>query len=143
MAETNADTGPGEPRKLTDDDRRRLRQEQNNRARRAQVDMRFRVAKRQRQIERGLRASLIGQGRVITIHDDCLIGSLANCLIQQEIMTGERSRGAHVDTEELTRLANAAQRLVGALGLKPEIAQEPAPRLHEYLDRRGDGGDAA
>ena len=128
MADINADA----VRKLTDDDRRRIRQEQQNRARRAQQDMRTRIGKRQRQIERGLRDSLIGQGRVITVHDDVLVGSLAGCLIQQEILAGERSRGAYVDTEELTRLANAAQRLVGALGLKPQAAPQEPDSLPTY-----------
>jgi hypothetical protein len=130
VPETFTEPGPTAPAK-----RKRKPRRTPPEQRRAWVDQRTRVARRQRAIERDLRASLQRQGRVITVHDDCLIGSLASCLLQTEIMAGERSRGARVDLEQTTRLANASQRLVAALGLKPEVLRPKPPRLEEYLER--------
>jgi hypothetical protein len=97
------------------------------------IDKRTRVARRQRAIENELRAQLRAQGRTILVHDDILVGNLAACMLRLEIMRGEQSRGHFVDDEQLTRLANASQRLVSALGLRPTVQPAAGPSLREYL----------
>src|SRR6266566_4963081 len=97
------------------------------------VDQRTRLARRARTIERQLRAEVERLGRTVTVHDDILIGQLAACMVRSEVMRGEASRGGQpVSDEQLTRLANTAQRLVGALGLRPQVT-EPPPSLGVYL----------
>jgi hypothetical protein len=44
--------------------------------------------------------------------------------------------------EELTRLINSSQRLLSQLGLKPQLAKPPAPRLVEYTAALPDGDSA-
>jgi hypothetical protein len=63
-------------------------------------------------------------------------------MVRMEILRGEVSRGHFIDDEQLTRLANTAQRLVAALRLdrKGEPAQ---PRLAEYLARKNAAPEAA
>jgi hypothetical protein len=107
-------------------------QKRRNPYRPAVVDGRTRIARRQRAIERELRAQLTAQGRTILIHDDIQIGALADCMVKMEILRGEASRGHAIDDEQLTRYANIAQRLVSALGLRPTV-QPPGPSLREYL----------
>jgi hypothetical protein len=89
--------------------------------RRVLIDQRSRVARRLRAIENDLRAQLRVQGRIVLVHDDILIGNLAQCMLRMEIMRGEQSRGHFVDDEQLTRLANASQRW---------------PSLREYLTNK-------
>ena len=96
------------------------------------VDQRTRIARRTRQIERQLRAEIERCGRIVTVHDDILVGQLAAVMVRSEVLKGEASRGRHVPDQDLTRLANAAQRLVGALGLKP-AAIEPSRPLRDRL----------
>jgi hypothetical protein len=103
--------------------------------RRVQTDMRTRIGRRQRAIERELRAELVKMGRQVTIHDDCLIGSLANCMVQLEIAAGDRSRGLKVDDEQITRLANTSQRLIAMLGLRHQVVEDPGPGLAELIRR--------
>jgi hypothetical protein len=102
------------------------------------ADQRTRVARRTKAIEADLRKQLRAQGRIITVHDDVLVGNLAQCSLMLEVLRAEQSRGADIDPEEITRLANTASRLIGQLGLRPETAQPEAPRLGEYLKMRED-----
>jgi hypothetical protein len=134
MSEFVAEPSPDPPAKS-----KRKRPNPPKEQRRVLIDRRTRVARRQRAIERDLRAQLERQGRTVTIHDDILVGNLANCLLQVEFMNGERSHGARVDLEQCTRLANASQRLVAALGLQPEVLQPKPPRLERYLEDSADG----
>jgi hypothetical protein len=101
-------------------------------------DQRTRVARRIRAVEAALRAQLRSQGRVVTVHDDLLVGSLAHCQVVLEMLRAEASRGHSIDPEEVTRATNACSRLVTQLGLRPETAQPEAPRLAEYLDLKAD-----
>jgi hypothetical protein len=96
------------------------------------VDQRTRIARRARTIERQLRAEIERCGRIVTVHDDILVGQLASCMVRSELLRGEASRGQHVSDEDLTRMANACQRLVGALGLKPMTLEKPQT-LNEYV----------
>jgi hypothetical protein len=97
------------------------------------IDQRSRIVRRTRAIEKQLRAEIERLGRVVTVHDDILVGQLATCMVRSEVLRGEASRGAAPASDEvLTRLANAAQRLVGALGLKPQVIEEK-PDLDAYL----------
>jgi len=110
--------------------------------RRVLVDQRTRVARRLRTVENELRDQLRAQGRVVLVHDDIMIGHLAQCMVSLETMRGDASRGLRVDDEQLTRLANTAQRLVNQLGLKPAILEAPRepvarPSLTQTLKRMG------
>jgi hypothetical protein len=116
--------------------RRRQLNNQTAAARRRQaLDLRTRVGRRQRQIERELEQELVKIGRKPTIHDQILVANLAQLLMQLEIWRGPQSRGEQIDNEELTRVANASQRLIAALGLKPEVAEQPEV-LDEYLAKK-------
>jgi hypothetical protein len=99
------------------------------------IDQRSRISRRAKTIERQLRGEVERVGRIVTVHDDVLIGQLAACMVRSEVLAGEASRGNPASDEVLTRLANACQRLVGALGLKPQVI-EPPPDLGTYLKER-------
>jgi hypothetical protein len=101
----------------------------------AALDQRTRIARRIRTIENELRGSLRKQGRVVTVHDDMLIGQLSSALVMSEILKGEQSRGVFVDLEQMTRVMNATQRLIAALGLKPELVTGEGPSLSDILEQ--------
>ena len=115
-------------REQAKEEARPRRNSQRYNQRRAQVDMRTRIGKRLREIEKGLRAEVLGQGRVISIHTDLLIGSAAQLMLQIEHMRGLRNAGELVDGEELTRAVNSLARAIGQLGLRPSLAEPPKPR---------------
>src|ERR1700756_5560794 len=91
------------------------------------VDQRTRIARRARAIESELRDRLRAMGRAVTIDVDCYIGSVAGCAVKLELLKGQASRGVFVDSEELTRLANVVARGLGALGLRSDALEKPAP----------------
>lgn len=65
-----------------------------------------------------------------------LVRQAAAMIVQSETLQGAVLRGELVDVEQLTRLANAATRILSRLGIKraARIAQPPS-RLDAMLDR--------
>ncbi len=105
------------------------------------IDQRTRLARRARTIERQLRAEIERLGRIVTVHDDLMVGQAATLATQVEIARGMASRGQHVDNEALTRTANALARALNALGLKPSVVEpavpKPIPTLAATFERVG------
>jgi hypothetical protein len=111
--------------------------------RRVQFDRRTKVARRLKVLERELRAEVERTGRSITIHDNVMIGSLAQAALRMELLKGDQSRGVLITdlNEQLTRLGNMAQRLTTALGLRHAVLSGPRSTLHQHLSDRANSED--
>lgn len=60
----------------------------------------------------------------------------ASITVAAEAMQGRILRGEPVDPDEMTRLANASARLLGALRTKRTARKPNAPSLAEYLETK-------
>ncbi len=64
-----------------------------------------------------------------------LIAQAATLQVQSERVQGAVLRGDLIDVEQLTRLANAAMRILSRLGIRRR-ASDAQPSLHEHLTKR-------
>ena len=96
----------------------------------ANVDGRTADARRYRDLCMSL-ADDIGGTSSLTEAQRALVRQAAAMIVQSETLQSAIVRGEIVDSEQLTRLANAATRILSRLGLKKPA--EPTPSLADYL----------
>jgi hypothetical protein len=94
----------------------------------ANVDGRTATARRYRDLTISL-ADDLGGASNLTEAQRALVRQAAAVIIQSERLQGEVLRGEGVDCEQLTRLANAATRILARLGLKKSASQTDT-RVH-------------
>ena len=75
----------------------------------------------------------MGGAAGLTEAQRALVRQAAAMIVQLEGLQSEILRGEPVDVEQLTRLANAATRILTRLGLKRNVVQAPS-RLDATLD---------
>jgi hypothetical protein len=92
----------------------------------ANVDGRTAAARRYRDLTISL-ADDLGGAATLTEAQRALVRQAAAMIVQSEKLQGEVLRGEIVDCEQLTRLANAATRILSRLGLKRTVAYPPSP----------------
>jgi hypothetical protein len=97
----------------------------------ANVDGRTAAARRYRDLCMSL-ADDLGGAASLTEAQRALVRQAAAMIVQSEKLQGEVLRGEIVDCEQLTRLANAATRILTRLGIKRE-RRDPTPSLADYL----------
>ena len=97
----------------------------------AGLDGRSGPARRYRDLCMSL-ADDLGGAAGLTEAQRALVRQAAAMIVQSEILQGAVLRGELIDVEQLTRLANAATRILSRLGVKRE-RRDPTPTLHEYL----------
>jgi trimethylamine:corrinoid methyltransferase-like protein len=98
----------------------------------ANVDGRTAAARRYRDLCISL-ADDIGGASSLTEAQRALVRQAAAMIVQSEKLQGEVLRGEIVDSEQLTRLANAATRILSRLGVKR--ARKPTSALLEHFSR--------
>src|SRR5277367_6473666 len=98
----------------------------------AGVDGRSVEARRYRDITMAL-ADDLGGASHLTTAQGALVRQAAAMIVQSEKLQGEVLRGEVVDCEQLTRLANAATRILSRLGLKRTVVHPPS-RLDTMLN---------
>jgi hypothetical protein len=98
----------------------------------ANVDGRTADARRYRDLCMSL-ADDLGGAPSLTEAQRALVRQAAAMIVQSERMQSDVLRGEIVDCEQLTRLANAATRILSRLGLR-RTAVEPTSRLDEMLN---------
>jgi hypothetical protein len=96
------------------------------------VDGRTAAARRYRDLTISL-ADDLGGASSLTEAQRALVRQAAAMIVQSEQLQGEVLRGEIVDCEQLTRLANAATRILSRLGLKRPIVHPPS-RLDAMLN---------
>jgi hypothetical protein len=106
----------------------------------ANVDGRTADARRYRDLCMSL-ADDLGGASGLTEAQRALVRQAAAMIVQSERLQSAVLRGELVDVEQLTRLANAATRILSRLGIK-RTARDMTPSLHEYLAATSKG-DAA
>jgi hypothetical protein len=97
----------------------------------ANVDGRTADARRYRDLAVSL-ADDLGGAASLTEAQRALVRQGAAMIVQSEKLQGAVLRGELVNVEQLTRLANAATRILVRLGIKRE-RRDPTPSLDEYL----------
>ncbi len=97
----------------------------------ANVDGRTAAARRYRDLTISL-ADDLGGSATLTEAQRALVRQAAGMIVQSEKLQGEVLRGEIVDCEQLTRLANAATRILSRLGVKRAVA---APDVHDNIAR--------
>jgi hypothetical protein len=98
----------------------------------ANVDGRTAAARRYRDLCLSL-ADDLGGASSLTTAQSALVRQAAAMIVQSEKLQSDVLRGEIVDVEQLTRLANAATRILTRLGLKKTIVQARS-RLDAMLD---------
>jgi hypothetical protein len=98
----------------------------------ANVDGRTAAARRYRDLAIWL-ADDLGGAASLTEAQRALVRQAAAMIVQSEKLQGEVLRGEVVDCEQLTRLANAATRILSRLGLKRTVRHTPS-RLDAMLN---------
>jgi hypothetical protein len=98
----------------------------------ANVDGRTAAARRYRDLTISL-ADDLGGAASLTEAQRALVRQAAAMIVQSEKLQGEVLRGEIVDCEQLTRLANAATRILSRLGLKRTVVHPPS-RLDAMLN---------
>jgi hypothetical protein len=106
----------------------------------ANVDGRTADARRYRDLAVSL-ADDLGGAANLTEAQRALVRQAAAMIVQSERLQSAVLRGELVDIEQLTRLANAATRILSRLGIKRE-RRDTTPSLHEYLAATA-GGEIA
>lgn len=91
----------------------------------ANVDGRTATARRYRDLTISL-ADDLGGATGLTEAQRALVRQAAAMIVQSEKLQGEVLRGEIVDCEQLTRLANAATRILTRLGSKRSLAPTPS-----------------
>jgi hypothetical protein len=102
----------------------------------ANVDGRTAEARRYKDLALSLTDDL-GDASALTEAQRALVRQAAAMIVQSEKLQGAVLRGEVVDCEQLTRLANAATRILTRLGLK-----KPSPRREPSLSERLRAGSA-
>ena len=97
----------------------------------ANVDGRTADARRYRDLCLSL-ANDLGGAAGLTEAQRALGAVQAAMIVQSEKLQGAVLRGELVDVEQLTRLANAATRILSRLGIQRQ-RRNSTPSLHEYL----------
>jgi hypothetical protein len=106
----------------------------------ANIDGRTADARRYRDLTASLADDLGGAGG-LTEAQRALVRQAAAMIVQSEKLQGAVLRGELVDVEQLTRLANAATRILSRLGIKRR--ERPPMSLTEYLNsKRNEGAPA-
>ena len=105
----------------------------------ANVDGRTADARRYRDLAASL-ADDLGGASGLTEAQRALVRQAAAMIVQSERLQSAVLRGELVDVEQLTRLANAATRILSRLGIKRERA-DAGPSLHDYLAATAKGDD--
>ena len=98
----------------------------------AGIDGRTAPARRYRDLCQSL-ADDLGGAASLTEAQRALVRQAAAMIVQSEKLQGEVLRGEIVDCEQLTRLANAATRILSRLGLKRTVTHPPS-RLDAMLN---------
>jgi hypothetical protein len=98
----------------------------------ANVDGRTAAARRYRDLTISL-ADDLGGAASLTEAQRALVRQAAAMIVQSEKLQSEVLRGEIVDCEQLTRLANAATRILSRLGLKRTVRHPPS-RLDAMLN---------
>jgi hypothetical protein len=98
----------------------------------AGVDGRSVDARRYRDLTMSL-ADDLGGASSLTEAQRALVRQAAAMIVQSEKLQAEVLRGEVVDCEQLTRLANAATRILSRLGLKRTVRHTPS-RLDSMLN---------
>ena len=97
----------------------------------AKVDGRTADARRYRDLTISL-ADDLGGAAGLSEAQRALVRQAAAMIVQSEALQAAVLRGELVDVEQLTRLANAATRILTRLGIKRR-PYNPTPSLHDYL----------
>jgi hypothetical protein len=108
----------------------------------ANVDGRTAAARRYRDLTISL-ADDLGGIASLTEAQRALVRQAAAMIVQSEKLQGEVLRGEIVDCEQLTRLANAATRILSRLGIKRTVRANPPPTIAEIAARHRAAGVAA
>ena len=103
----------------------------------AGVDGRTADARRYRDLTMSL-ADDLGGAAELTEAQRALVRQAAAMIVQSERMQSAVLRGELVDIEQLTRLANAATRILSRLGVKRRHV-DTTPSLAEYLASKSAG----
>jgi hypothetical protein len=98
----------------------------------ANIDGRTADARRYRDLAASL-ADDFGGAAALTEAQRALVRQAAAMIVQSERLQSAVLRGELVDVEQLTRLANAATRILTRLGLKRSVVQSPS-RLDVMLN---------
>lgn len=98
----------------------------------AGIDGRSAPARRYRDLCLSL-ADDLGGAATLTEAQSALVRQAAAMIVQSERLQADVIRGETVDCEQLTRLANAATRILSRLGIK-RTARETRSRLDLMLD---------
>ena len=98
----------------------------------ANVDGRTAAARRYRDLAQSL-ADDLGGAASLTEAQRALVRQAAGMIVRSEQLQAAILRGEIVDNEQLTRLANAATRILTRLGLKKRAVQPPS-RLDAMLN---------
>jgi hypothetical protein len=98
----------------------------------AGIDGRTAAARRYRDLTISLADDLGGASSLMEAQR-ALVRQAAAMIVQSEKLQGEVLRGEIVDCEQLTRLANAATRILSRLGLKRTVRHPPS-RLDAMLN---------
>lgn len=96
------------------------------------VDGRSSSSRRFRDLCRALADDLGGEAG-LTEAERLTVRNAAAVTVASEAMQGRILRGEPVDPDELTRLANASARLLGALRTKRTVRKPSGPTLQQYL----------
>ncbi len=99
----------------------------------ANVDGRTADARRYRDLCMSL-ADDLGGASALTEAQRALVRQAAAMIVQSEKLQSAVLRGELVDVEQLTRLANAATRILSRLGIKRAV-REPMSPLVEHFSR--------
>jgi hypothetical protein len=99
------------------------------------VDGRTAAGRRFRDLCRALADDLGGEAS-LTQAEILTVRNAASITVAAEAMQGRILRGEPVDPDEMTRLANASARLLGALRTKRTARKPNAPSLAEYLETK-------
>jgi hypothetical protein len=96
------------------------------------VDGRTAAARRYRDLAISI-ADDLGGAASLTEAQTALVRQASAMIVQSEALQGQILRGELVDCEQLTRLANAATRILTRLGLKRTLVHPPS-RLDAMLN---------
>jgi hypothetical protein len=120
---------PGYVRNLSSaaDTRERTARRRRDKTRTLQLDMRSRLAKRSRQLEREYTSALLARGVTIDVFTQGTIQNLSISMTQIETARAAISRGKPIDDELMRAWVISAQKDAKTLGLKASIVDPPTP----------------
>jgi hypothetical protein len=92
-------------------------------------DMRTRLAKRAKALQREYTGMLVARGVAVDVFTEATINNLSIAMTQIETARAASSRGVPTDPELMRAWVTTAMKLARALGLKPSIVEaSPPPR---------------